>query len=342
MPTLAETRVGGEAEEALKPPRVAVVILNWNGHDVLAKCLDSVMRTDYPNLEIVVVDNASTDRSQPLVRDRYPSVRLIENRENLGYVGGNNVGIGSTRSDFVVLLNNDTTVDRAWIRELVKVAATDERIGILGCKVYLMGTRIIQHAGSHLRFVSGSLFTRSMVEDEGQFDEVADVDYVSGEAIMIKREVFEKAGLLDPDYYAYWEDVDFCCRARRRGYRVIYVPSSVVEHMVSASWDKRPLEAKVLGERNRILFILKNLPYDQIIGLLILEPVHIARRIVDGATKMASTKDSGVRAAILGRSDKTSMTTAMRTVLEWPLALLSAYAWNIRRLRTTLSSRRSY
>lgn len=112
-----------------------MVILNWNGHDVLAKCLDSVMRTDYHNLEIVVVDNASTDRSQAMVRDQYPSIRLVENRENLGYVGGNNVGIGSTRSDYVVLLNNDTTVDRSWIRELVKAAETDERIGILGCKV---------------------------------------------------------------------------------------------------------------------------------------------------------------------------------------------------------------
>ncbi|MCJ7609046.1 glycosyltransferase family 2 protein, partial [Candidatus Bathyarchaeota archaeon] len=207
-----------------------MVILNWNGHDVLAKCLDSVMRTDYHNLEIVVVDNASTDRSQAMVRDHYPSIRLVENRENLGYVGGNNVGIGSTRSDYVVLLNNDTTVDRSWIRELVKAAATDERIGILGCKVYLMGTRIIQHAGSHLSFVSGSLFTRSMVEDKGQFDEVADVDYVSGEAIMIKQEVFEKAGLLDPDYYAYWEDVDFCLRASRAKFTVGLLSDVCINH----------------------------------------------------------------------------------------------------------------
>jgi GT2 family glycosyltransferase len=340
LPTLAKTLAEGDTR--LKPPKVAVIILNWNGREVLAKCLDSVIRTDYPNLEIVVVDNASTDTSQAMVRDRYPGIRLVENRENLGYVSGNNVGIGSTRSDYVVLLNNDTTVDRAWIRELVKAAATDERIGVLGCKVYLMGTRIIQHAGSHLSFVSGSLFTRSMVEDRGQFDEVADVDYVSGEAIMIKREVLKKVGLLDPDYYAYWEDADFCWRARRRGYRVVYVPSSVVEHMVSASWDKRPIEAKVLGERNRILFILKNFPYHHIIGILILEPVHIARRMVDGAAKIASTKDSGARAAILGRSQKTNMITTVRIVLEWPLALLSAYAWNIRRLRTTLASRRSY
>lgn len=326
-------------EDSHTTPKVSIVILNWNGRDLVKNCLNSVLKTNYLNYEVIVVDNASTDGSQFLIRNNYPNVKLIENVENIGYAAGNNVGIKAAKGEYVVLLNNDTIVHRDWILELVKVALIDNRIGVLGCKVYVMDTNVIQHAGCELGFISKSFLSRSLEEDSGQFDEIGDVDYISGEAMMVKMKVFKRVGLLDSDYFAYWEDVDFCYRARRSGYRVVYVPKSVVEHRISASWAKRPLEGKVLAERNRILFILKNLPYHYIIGLLILEPIHLAKRIIDGLTKMASSRNPSVQSAILGLSKEAPTSVKFHAILNWPLILFSAYLWNMRFLRRTLLRR---
>ena len=338
---LQKSKKNTNEEHARTPlvPKVIVIILNWNGRNVLGKCLDSVLRTDYQNFEVVVVDNASNDGSQSVIKYGYPGLTVFENSRNLGYAEGNNVGIRCTKSDYVVLLNNDTIVHKDWISELIKVALIDDRIGILGCKVYLMGTKIIQHAGSELSYLSNSLFGRSFTEDRGQFDDITDVDYISGEAMMIRREAFERVGLLDPQYFGYWEDVDFCYRARKCGYRITYVPKSTIEHVVSASWDKRPLEAKMLSERNRLLFVLKNLPYHIVAALPILELIHISRCTMEGLAKTLATRDPNTRAAILGLPKKASSSAQFRVILEWATALLYAYSWNIRFLRKTLSSR---
>jgi len=331
--------INGKQKGICSTPKVTIIVLNWNGRNLLKKCLDSVIKTNYPNFEVIVVDNASNDGSQSIIEKHYANVRLIENMKNIGYAGGNNVAIKCTEGDYVVLLNNDTIVYRDWISELIKIASTDYRIGILGCKVYVMGTNIIQHAGCELSFISKPFFTRSLEEDRGQYNEVSDVDYISGEAMMIKRDVFDKVGLLDLDYFAYWEDVDFCYRTRKAGYRIVYVPKSIIEHKISASWEKRPLEAKILGEKNRILFILKNLPYHRIIGLPILEIIHLSKRLVEGLSQMILARNPHVQAAVLGLSEKASTSMRLRVILDWPVALLYAYLWNIRFLRRTLSRR---
>lgn len=236
--------------------KVSIVILNWNGGKYLKECLDSVLKTDYQDLEIIVVDNASTDGSQELVKKCYPQVILIENERNLGFCVGNNIGIKRATSNIIILLNNDTIVDRSWVKEILK-CAQDPRVGIVGCRLYFPGTKIIQSLGYRMKFLGFWESIGAGQEDKGQFDKVGCVDYVSGAALAVKREVLDKIGLLDPAFYAYCEDVDLCYRARRAGYKVV-TSNAIVYHYGSLSWDRLPVRKMYLVQRNRIYFILKH------------------------------------------------------------------------------------
>jgi len=237
-------------------PKISVVILNWNGGKYLKECLDSVLKTDYHNLEVVVVDNASTDGSKELVNKYYPQVILKENEKNLGFCVGNNIGIERATGDIIILLNNDTIVDRRWIKEILK-KAKNPRVGIVGCRLYFPGTKIIQSLGFRMKLLGFWESIGAGQEDNGQFDKVSCVDYVSGAALAVKREVFDKIGLLDPAFYAYCEDVDLCYRARRAGYKVV-TSNAIVYHYGSLSWDRFSVRKMYLLQRNRIYFILKH------------------------------------------------------------------------------------
>ena len=237
---------------------VSVVILNWNGGDYLIRCVRSVLETDYPKnlLEVIVVDNGSTDGSARSVKKACPQVKLIENKENLGFCVGNNIGIRSATGNLIILLNNDTVVDKGWIKEILKRTSSPE-VGIVGCRLYFLGTKIIQTLGFRMKFLGYWESIGAGQMDYGQFDVVVDVDYVSGAALAIKREVIEKIGLLDPEFYAYAEDLDLCYRARKAGDRVV-ISNAIVYHHGSASWDRLPLKKAYLNNRNRLFFIMKH------------------------------------------------------------------------------------
>jgi GT2 family glycosyltransferase len=229
-----------EQSASLDAPRVAVIVLNWNGKALTLDCVRSLLEIHTPNVEIVVVDNASSDGSAGAVaqafRDR---VVVLANDENLGFARGNNVGIGyalERGADYVLLLNNDTVVDPRLIDALLR-PFSDASVGVTGPKVYYYTPpdRIWSAGGEVLlaRGVSRHIGIRE--KDRGQFDEPRDVDYVTGCALMAKREVFEAVGLLDPTYVAYYEDADLCMRARRAGFRIVYAPDGKVWHKISAS-----------------------------------------------------------------------------------------------------------
>jgi len=151
-----------------------------------------------PRVEVIVIDNGSTDESYMIAKKYEPQVKLIKSPHNLGYSAGNNLGIRVAKGKYIFLVNNDAIIHSDCIYELVKIASSDPRIGILGCKVYYRGTRIIQHAGGKLNLsATAPPHIRVFEEDHGQYDEVSDVDYVSGVAMMIKREVVDKIGLLN-------------------------------------------------------------------------------------------------------------------------------------------------
>jgi GT2 family glycosyltransferase len=220
-------------------PTATLIVLNWNAGDYLPACLSSLLRLDYPDFNVVVVDNGSTDGSVALVEAQFPQVTLCRNETNRGFAAGNNVGLRCAKSDFAVLVNPDVVVAEAWLRRFITPMLQDKKIGIAGCKLYYPDSRVLQHAGGYLtrpQAFPGHYGLRE--EDEGQYDELRDVDYVIGAAMAIRRSVWERVGLLDEGYFLFYEEVDFCARASRAGYRVVYIPQATAVHHESATMER--------------------------------------------------------------------------------------------------------
>ena len=216
-------------------------MLTYNGKADVLECLASLSRSTYPNLEMVVVDNGSSDGSVAAIEAGFPAVRIIENGRNLRWAGGNNVGIRyalESGADTILLLNNDTTMDPEMVTQLVGAAQSDPEVGILGPKIYYHAQpETVWYAGGKVNLWWGAVRHVGIRQrDTGQFDQVVAVDYVTGCALMVKREVVEKIGLIDTVYTAYGEDTDYCLRATRVGYRLLMVPSAVMWHKVGAFW----------------------------------------------------------------------------------------------------------
>ena len=221
--------------------KVAIIVLTWNGKTLALDCLDSLSALEYKDVEIVIVDNASTDGTVDAVRSRYgDGVTVIVNEHNLGFARGNNVGIDyalSNEAAYILLLNNDTTVDPKLLDCLVDAFGESPDVGIVGPKIYYASPpNQIWFAGGEVFLARGTARHIGIREiDRGQYDSVRDVDYITGCALLAKREVFERIGKLDPSYIAYFEDTDFSMRARRAGFRVLYAPEGKVWHKISSS-----------------------------------------------------------------------------------------------------------
>jgi hypothetical protein len=219
---------------------VHVIVLNWNGAAVLGPCLASLAKVREPRLEILVVDNASSDGSADIVRRDHPRVELLVNERNLLFAGGNNAGLrpamarGARR---VLLLNNDTEVDPDFAARLLESLERDPRAGIAGPKIlYHDDPSRVWYGGAGFYPLVGVPRHRNIRRLDGSFPERSgETEWVSGCAMLVRREVFEAVGLLDPSYTIYCEDVDFCLRARRAGWRCVYEPAARVWHKVSAS-----------------------------------------------------------------------------------------------------------
>ncbi len=206
------------------------------------------------------------DGTVEAVRSDFPSVRLVANSVNLRFAGGNNVGIEHVlpdNPDYVLLLNNDTVVDPGFLSELVKFAEEDRHIGIVGPKIYYYyDERRIWYAGGRVNFWEGWTSHIGIREkDHGQYDSPMEVDYVTGCCMLVRREVIERVGKLDEGYFIYGEDADWCLRASRAGYRLFYVPSSMIWHKVSATsggnlswfknWNKLKSQLKLMARYAR-------------------------------------------------------------------------------------------
>jgi len=217
-------------------PRVVLVILTWNQCDLMLECLKSVVSLDYPadSLQIIVVDNGSTDGTAQAIRGRYPTVMLFETGENLGYAEGNNVGIRyalRNGAKYILVLNNDVRVAPDTLDRLVSAAERFPDAAFLGPKIYhLDNPDQIQSAGAELDYLWRSRQRGQDEPDIGQFDMVKEVDYVIGAAVLVRAELLGEIGLLDADFFLYREDVDWCLRARRLGYRILYVPEAEAWH----------------------------------------------------------------------------------------------------------------
>ena len=224
----------------MSEPLVYIIILNWNGKVDTLSCLQSIMDVRYPNFSVIMVDNASSDGTVESVKEKFPPVKIIANTENLRFAGGNNIGIDyalQQKADYVLLLNNDTVVDPDFLNGLLKVAGSGERVGIVGPKIYYYNDpERIWFAGGKVEYWKGWVSHTGIRElDHGQYDADRRVDYITGCCMLVKREVIERVGKLDEKFFIYGEDADWCLRASRAGYELVYVPSSKIWHKVSTS-----------------------------------------------------------------------------------------------------------
>jgi GT2 family glycosyltransferase len=238
--------------------KASVIVLSWNGMGDLRECLDAVRSQDFIDFEIIVVDNGSTDGSADFVASHYPDVRLIRNERNLGFAAGNNQGLRVGTGDVLVLLNQDTAVQAGWLKALVKAVVSDPTCGIAGGKALYPDGRI-QHAGGYVDERGCGSHYGYRQRDEGQFEQVQDVDYVTGATLAISREAFEVIGGLDEGFgRAYYEDVDWCYRAKGAGFRVVYTPHAVLVHKESSAAADLSHEGMYHFHRNRLRFVLKH------------------------------------------------------------------------------------
>ncbi|RMF02725.1 MAG: glycosyltransferase family 2 protein [Chloroflexi bacterium] len=244
----------------MAPPLASVIILSYNGLAYLGPCLSAVLKQDYPNFEVIVVDNGSTDGSAELVAEQFPQVKLIRNDYNMGFAGGNNVGLRAATGDVLVLLNQDTVVDEGWLTALVK-SLQDPTVGIVGCKIrYPNGA--IQHAGAYISETRGVVSHIGRNEaDTGQYDQPQDVELVTGAALALSRQTLLKIGPLDEGFApAYYEDCDWCFRARAAGLRVYYNPQASLVHYESTTTRADNYLQKTTHHYGRLRFLLKHKP----------------------------------------------------------------------------------
>jgi GT2 family glycosyltransferase len=223
-------------------PKVGVVVLNWNGREDTLKCLESLGRVEYPNWDILVVDNGSEDGSVGAIRERYPAVTVIEAGSNLGFAGGNNLGIEEALrrgADFVFILNNDTVVAPDILGELVAAAQTDPRAGALAAKVYYMDDPArIWYAGACWNDMTAAFghVGQGMLDDGAQLESIAETAYTCGCAMFIRRSAIETVGAFASEFFLLFEETDWCFRARAAGFRCLLAPGARVWHRVSASF----------------------------------------------------------------------------------------------------------
>jgi GT2 family glycosyltransferase len=242
-------------------PLISVVVLNWNGNGFVTDCLKSLQAQTYHPLEMIVVDNGSTDGSDERIANEFPDVKLIKNGKNLGFGGGNNVGIKASQGRYIMILNNDTRLETRCIEEMKKAIERDDTYGACASRILLAGDSHLLDAAGICIYPDGLSIGRGRLEDPDRYRIEEEVFFASGCACLFRREMLEDIGLFDDDFFAYADEADLGWRAQLRGWKCVYNPNAVVYHFHSASYGTySPLKA-FLVERNRIWVALKYFPF---------------------------------------------------------------------------------
>lgn len=239
-------------------PKIFIVVLNYNGKSVIKNCLASVFKVDCPNFEVIVVDNNSTDGSFEFAKANFSKAHFIKNEENLGYAAGNNVGIRfalERMADYVLLLNNDTEADPNFLARLIEVAEKEKRSGILGPVIFKDSDKSIWFSGGKIKWLA----MKTMHSQKAETRDAYPSEIISGCAMLVRAGVFKTIGLLDEDFFLYWEDADFSVRARRAGFKNLVVAKSwVYHHERSESNKKQKTYWLVISG---LIFFQKNAPF---------------------------------------------------------------------------------
>ncbi|MCX6031993.1 MAG: glycosyltransferase family 2 protein [Chloroflexi bacterium] len=254
-------------------PKVAIVVLNWRKPAETLACLASLEQLSYHSAQVIVVDNGSDDNSVALIRQHYPYVRVLETDANLGYAGGNNVGIRhalNQGAEYICILNNDVLVAPGFLEPLLAAAVgEDGTLAIASpavCElgrpdlIWSLGANIVWRNGSVVRLHSGEAYAAWVGRPPFE------VDYTPGSAMLVPRKAWEAVGLMDEVYFLYYEEAEWCIRAQRAGFRILAVPNSAVWHEVEAQQGRGSPAVTYYMVRNALRFLRRNLPADSVTG----------------------------------------------------------------------------
>jgi len=267
-------------------PLVSVIIPNYNGVALLKGCLSSLIGASYPNVEFIMVDDASNDESERLVRERFPSVRVIRNPQNIGFSKASNLGIRAASGKYVILLNNDVEVEQGWLEPLVAEMESKPHLAACQPKILSLKDRNrFEYAGAAgglmdylgYPFLRGRIF-ETMEMDHGQYDDPRDIFWTSGAAMCIRKEDLDHTGLLDEDFVFHMEEVDLCWRMHLMGYSLSYVPQSRVYHIAGATIKPHTFMKIYYNHRNSQMMLMKNL------GGRVLLPIMAKRFLLEFLT----------------------------------------------------------
>lgn len=246
--------------------KVALVIIHWNKRELLEKFLPSVLSSTYPNLQIYLADNASTDDTLVWMKQHYPQVNIIALRENYGYAGGYNHALKQVEADYYILLNNDVEVHQNWIEPVIAKMEADKSIAAAQPKILQFNNKeYFEYAGAaggyidHLGypFCRGRLF-ESLEKDEGQYNDSREVFWASGACLFVRANAFHEVKGFDEEFFAHMEEIDLCWRLQLKGYHIWYVGESAVYHLGGSTLQKGNARKTYLNFRNSLQMILKN------------------------------------------------------------------------------------
>jgi len=245
-------------------PKVSIIVLNWNSAHDTAECLESLRKLNYPAHEIIIVDNGSTDDSELVLREEYSDIKFIQTGVNLGYAGGNNVGIKyalAHGAELIWILNNDTVVDPDSLREMVVMAQSDPAIGLVGSKIfyYSKPDTLWCVGGGAIDITSGgrTSLVGSQQNDTGQFDHLSDIGYIAGTSMLAKVSMINIIGMLPEKYFLYFEETDWNLTAQMAGYRTVLASNAIIWHKVKMGAERLNARFVYYLIRNRFLLVKK-------------------------------------------------------------------------------------
>ena len=264
--------------------KTAIIILNWNGEKLLEQFLPSVVEFTAKQAEIYIADNNSTDNSIDFITENFPSVKIIKNAINGGYAKGYNDALKHIDADIFCLINSDIEVTENWLNPILNEFKNDENIGVLQPKILDFKDKTkFEYAGAAGGFLDffGYPYCRGRIfndieKDKNQFNKISDIFWASGACFFIKSDLFRELNGFDEDYFAHQEEIDLCWRVQNAGFKIKYIPNSIVYHVGGATLSNLNPKKTFLNFRNSLLNILKNVPNRYLVFLI------LSRLILDG------------------------------------------------------------
>jgi hypothetical protein len=261
----------------MSSPKIAIVILNWNGVNLLHQFLPSVFEfSKNDSTEIVIADNGSTDDSLLLLRKEFPTVKVLDLKQNFGFARGYNEALKQIDADYFVILNSDVEVTSGWLDSPIQLMEADSSIAAVQPKIlsYHQKTHF-EYAGAAGGFIDrfGYPFCRGRIfneveTDNGQYDNSMDIFWATGACMFVRARLFHEVGGFDADFWAHMEEIDLCWRLKNRGYRVVFAPESTVYHLGGGTLSYDNPQKLFLNFRNNLWLLYKNLPANQLLSII--------------------------------------------------------------------------